>query len=122
MPGAQPLPRKHLTTIRDATETLKAMANRIARMLEMLDEGERPSANHTRATLQSLQSTCYSVALSLSEVDIADNCDTCSLAPPKTSAELQLTILSNKLRTLANETRFMVRASESCEISADQPH
>ena len=122
MPGAQPLPRKYLGTIRDATENLKSMANRIHLILENSSERERPILSQTRTTLQTLQSSCYAIALALSEVELADNCDTCPLAPPSTSAEVHLTLLSQKLSHLANETRYVAHIKKGFDHPSDSAH
>jgi len=102
MPVAQPLPKKHLATIRDAQSELKGLAQRLGHLLERLDASPR-SWPETMQTLQALQSNCYAVALRLSEVEVANGCDGCPCAPARTQAEIHLALLSQKLRCLSEE-------------------
>ncbi len=105
MPGAQPLPKKHFATIRDGIADLKGVGLRISNLLDMLQSTNRIPPSQIHTTLQELLLTCYGVALRLSEIDIADNCDNCPFAPAHTTADLHLHLLSEKLRHLADEAR-----------------
>ena len=103
MPGAQPLPKKHYGTIRDSIAELKGVGMRISNLLDTLQSANRVPPPQVQAALQEILSTCYGVALRLSEIEIADNCDNCPLAPARTTADLHLQLLSQKLRHLAEE-------------------
>ena len=105
MPGAQPLPKKHYATIRDSIADLKGVGVRINLLLDTLHQSNRLSSPQVQATLQEMLATCYGVALRLSEIDIADNCDNCPFAPAHTTADLHLQLLSQKLRHLADEAK-----------------
>lgn len=104
MPAAQPLPKKHTATIRDALGDLKGLAQRIGWVIEQIDAAERPALPLLKPTLQEVQASCYAVALRLSEIELAENCDTCPCAPARTSIEIYLALLSQKLRQLSEET------------------
>ncbi|MBI1298941.1 hypothetical protein GC175_28760 [bacterium] len=77
---------------------------RINLLLDML-HANRGSSPQVQAALQEMLSICYGVALRLSEIDIADNCDNCPFAPAHTTADLHLQLLSQKLRHLADEAK-----------------
>ncbi|MBX3001377.1 MAG: hypothetical protein KF893_22840 [Caldilineaceae bacterium] len=103
MPAAHPLPRKHASAIRDSLDDLKCLAQRIGLLLTQLEDTERPSSRSLKSTLQEIQSDCYAVALRLSEIELAQNCDSCPCAPARTSTEIYLALLSQKLRQMAEE-------------------
>jgi hypothetical protein len=101
--NAQPLPKKHLAAIRDVQSELKCLAQRLASLLEGLESAPRPVTEALKGALQELQSGCYAVTLRLSEIEVADGCDHCPCAPPRTVAEIHLALLSQKLRRLSEE-------------------
>lgn len=102
MPVAQPLAKKH-TTIRDSLGGLKCLAQRIGWVIEQMAEPERSPLPLLQTTLQEVQSACYAVALRLTEIELAEVCDSCPCAPARTSAEIYLGLLHQKLRQFADE-------------------
>lgn len=114
MPAAQPMPKKHLAAIRDAQSELKCLAQRLRYVLEGLGVTSRPATDTLKGTLQELQSDCYAVALRLSEIEFADGCDRCPCAPARTSAEIHLALVHQKLRCQRRKTNIDLCAQMCC--------
>ena len=104
MPAAKSLPRKYLTTLEDAQEQLRLLAQKARLALSEL-ESSRPPYRQLPVVLRDIEAGAYKVALELSEIKIATDCDECPSAPAITSAQIHLYVLAEELDRQAEIAR-----------------
>lgn len=105
MPKASPLPRKYTSYIEDAQSSLRLIAKKAKLVLDGLESEHRPIQRLQNA-LREIETEAYRAALDLAEIEIADTCDTCPVAPPTTKLQAHLIVLADVLEqqaTLARE-------------------
>ena len=104
MPEAIPLPRKYLSRLREAQEDLQLMA---ARSRIALQEAERQprTLSKIEMTLREIESASYRLALALSQIEVAADCDLCPAAPATTSLQAYMLVLASELEQKAEQMR-----------------
>lgn len=117
MPAAKSLPRKYLTTLDDVQEQLRLMAQKARLALTELETGRAP-CRQAPVLLRDIEAGAYRIALELSEIKVANDCDECPSAPSVTSAQIHLYVLAEELdrqATLAREKANNLRYTASSQ-------
>ena len=104
MPQPHPLPKKYLNILDGAQDELRCIAQRARTALEEVEADEQPF-ELARVILRDIEAIAYRIALDLSELEIAGNCDGCPSAPPSTQAEAILWVTAAELERLAVHAR-----------------
>lgn len=96
MPQASPLPRKYLACINEAQEFLRIIAAKSQRAQEEVSTSNR-SATHLLALLREIEAMSYRIALELSNIEVAKDCNQCPSAPAVTSLQAYTLVLASEL-------------------------
>lgn len=104
MSKANPFPRKYISTIQTTQDELRFIAKQARLALEELESGKCP-LYRTENRLRDIETKSYKVAYELSEIDIADDCTSCPLAPPVTKYQVSLAFIAKQLLQIVAEIR-----------------
>lgn len=121
MPAARPLPRKYLSYLEEVQEHLRLMAQKARLALTEIERGYGVQ-KQLPVLLRDIEAGAYRVALDLSEIQIASDCDECPAAPAATSAQIHLLVLAEELDRQAELARRHARgvpraAAEGASVS-----
>ena len=105
MPEAMPLPRKYMSRLQEAQEDLQLMAIRSRVALQEVERHPRPLST-VEMTLREIESASYRLALILSQIEVAADCDLCPAAPPTTSLQAYMLVLASELEAKAEQMRI----------------
>ena len=100
MASPNPIPRKYMTYLESVQNDLEVMAKKARQTLTDLrfEHGNRTTSIHQ---LLEIEATAYRLALELSDIRIADDCDGCPAAPPTTIAQSYLLVMADELERQA---------------------
>lgn len=112
MPHARPLPRKFMGILEEVQEDLRAMAQRARMALSEIEADERPF-ELSRVILRDTEALCYRIALDISQMHVAGNCDSCPSAPPSTESQAVLYVIADELERQAIFAREHAVGGES---------
>ena len=110
MPIPKPLPRKFMTILEEATGDLRVAGSRTQAVAAHF-EGDKRIPAEVKIQLREIEATVYRAAFSLSQVQVAETCDGCSLAPALTSAQAHLFVMSNILTDQADLAHRMAEGN-----------
>lgn len=110
MPIPKPLPRKFMTILEEVTGELKSAGLRTRAVAAHFEDNHRLSTEFGMQ-LREIEATVYRAAFSLSQVQVAETCDGCSLAPALTSAQAHLFAMSNILNDQADLAHRMAEGN-----------
>lgn len=104
MPAATPLPRKHKASLLESEESLLYIAQRSRLALAELSTSPK-ALPKVESTLREIEAEAYRLALTLSRLSVAGNCDECPSAPAVTSLQAHVLVLANELERQADLIR-----------------
>ncbi len=115
MAKPSPLPRKYLAIIQEAQDDLRLTAHQMRLVIERV-VSDRCSGQYLQSTLLDAESKMYRIAHDLSTIDIADDCDSCPVAPAQTRAVIFLHAMADELEKHAALARETASKSKSANI------
>ena len=98
------------TILEEVTGELKSAGLRTRAVAAHFEDNNRLPAE-VRIQLREIEATVYRAAFSLSQVQVAETCDGCSLAPALTSAQAHLFAMSNILNDQADLAHRMAEGN-----------
>ncbi|MBP8109514.1 MAG: hypothetical protein KAZ26_21425 [Caldilineaceae bacterium] len=109
MASPNPIPRKYMNYLESVQDDLQRMAQKAKRALTDLrfDPIGRTASVHL---LLEIEATAYRLALELSDIRIADDCDGCPAAPPTTIAQSYLLVMADELERQAVLARHQAQS------------
>ena len=110
MPIPNPIPRKYATYLNNAQGDLQVIARKSRTAMQDLDDVGQLSARQIRHLLLEIEATAYRLALELSDIRIADDCDGCPAAPPTTIAQSYLLVMADELERQAVLARHQAQS------------
>jgi len=99
-----------MTILEEATDELRIAGLRTQAVAAHFDDDKRLPAE-VRIQLREIEAAVYRAALSLTQVQVADTCDGCSLSPSLTSAQAHLFAMSNVLSHQADLAHRMAEGN-----------
>jgi len=100
MSNPNPIPRKYINYLESVQNDLQLMAKKARQTLADL---RFAPGSHTASVhlLLEIEASAYRLALELSDIRIADDCDGCPAAPPTTIAQSYLLVMADELERQA---------------------
>jgi len=118
MPEPQRLPRKFLAQLRQAQDDLRLLAQQAKAICEQL-RSPRCATDTLRTMLREMESNAYRIALELSELKVAEDCNGCPCAPPSITAQAHLLVLAEELERQASLARRRAGTANQEEFASD---
>jgi hypothetical protein len=84
--------------------TCEIQAKKAKLVLESLESEHRP-IQRLQNVLREIETEAYRAALDLADIEIADTCDVCPVAPPTTKLQAHLLVLADVLEQQASLAR-----------------
>lgn len=108
MTKRNPIPRKFQSLLEETLDDVCQIAGMAQLAYEMLQA--HPSATqYVCMKLQEMKALAYKAKSNLSEIDIATDCTTCPLAPPRLRIHHHLLLFADTLDQVAAELRRLVK-------------
>lgn len=104
MPKPSPLPRKYAALVEESQANLRLIAQKVKAVLAHLEANQRVSP-HVPTALREIEALSYRTALDLAEIEVANGCDDCPSAPPRTAVQAHLLVLADTLERHAAAAR-----------------
>jgi len=104
MPKPSPLPRKYAALVEESQANLRLIAQKVKAVLAHLEANQRVSP-HVPTALREIEALSYRTALDLAEIEVANGCDGCPSAPPRTAVQAHLLVLADTLERHAAAAR-----------------